>query len=151
MLDDATENSRIPQHLQLYYRSGLSQQTGDHSKSCNTPHTILQLLRAATSRSPPITTSNEYAMIKGKRCADMIMLESSGESDERSDSSNTDIEKIVPDETTKILSNLLHQASLGLFKRIEDPFPCTRLAIAASGFQGYQLQQVLLGSVLVCI
>lgn len=135
MLEDAKENSRTPQNLQLYYRSGLSQQTGEHSKSCNMPHTIVQILRTAMARAPLLSNGvKDY----------MVVLKSKGESDERPPFCvNKDDVKNSVDETIKTLSDLLRQASFGLFKRIEDPFPCTRLAIAASGFHGAQLETVL--------
>ncbi|KAH7420739.1 hypothetical protein KP509_13G019900 [Ceratopteris richardii] len=199
MWRDVKENHRQPHSLQLYYRSGTSRQSGDHSKSCSMPNAILQLLSSACLGAPRTTTKQKNGDSSGfsENCnsnlnnKEEINLEKPAESDKfipivdysifndtvrdlskpKEDCGGCglpqeetvrmpahDCARSVPEEsgseneeTVKNLSRLLQQASFDLFQRIDDGFPCTRLAIAASSFhdapaQGSQSIEHFFGS-----
>ncbi|KAI5067385.1 hypothetical protein GOP47_0017913 [Adiantum capillus-veneris] len=194
MLRDAKENYRQPHNLQLYYRSGISRQSGDHSKSCSMPHTVLQLLASACVGTPRVSAVKQQAghfPALSRKCSSnhsteevlktcegiepdqLLPLYMEHDSSKASPPSKDNFgclgeetRRTSPpgcvtnvhdnhgtenEETSKELSNLLQQVSFQLFQRLEDAFPCTRLAIAASGFhdapaQGSQSIQHFFGN-----
>lgn len=165
ILQDTRENHRQPHNLQLYYRCGLSRQTGDHSKSCPMPHAILQLLSSLCLSSskieyqqpkseptdafqepekksilqpvPPFVEDNVHHALKIR--SDFVEENNSRIGSSVLGSGNEVDEASIG--MAKDMAKLLQESSLNLFQRIEGAFPCTRLAIAASGFQDIPLQR----------
>ncbi|KAJ7552061.1 hypothetical protein O6H91_06G040100 [Diphasiastrum complanatum] len=156
---DVEQNHRQPKFLQLHYRSGSFQHSSEHSKSCPLPQTALRLLSSSRLDLSEISgisicgSSEESGFREGH-------LEPLKENHENSDvNDNLSVEQnvlesesafigsviaplaageLVKDIVSKpirSLANVLQDATFSMFRQLDGALPCTRLAIAAQGFQ----------------
>ncbi|CAM6090320.1 unnamed protein product [Calypogeia fissa] len=157
MLRDFQQNNRHPKLLQLYYRSGGFKHAKDHSKSWSTPHGVLNLLSSSSISShqkseamrhlkePTLEDDQQHeeqhAVVLAEEDSSMPAVEEQG-SEHIDTALAEDLAEdhseglgLVVTEKSKALARVLEEAAYNMFKRLEGTFPCTRLALAASGFQ----------------
>ncbi|CAM6096420.1 unnamed protein product [Calypogeia fissa] len=156
MLRDFQQNNRHPKLLQLYYRSGGFKHAKDHSKSWSTPHGVLNLLSSSSISShqksettrhlkePPLEDEQQHeqqhAVVLAEEDAMPAVEEQGSEhidtalAEDLAEDHSEGLGLVVT-EKSKALARVLEEAAYNMFKRLEGTFPCTRLALAASGFQ----------------
>jgi hypothetical protein len=136
-------NQRQPKLFQLYYRSGKYKNSADHSRSTAMPPSALQILS-----SPAYADTDGDVNIEIEHRSEVeLSTEGGGGDDEvqgdfselRGDSTAEDaLDGSVEDgitERTKALAKVLEDTSIRVLESVDGLFPCTRLAIAATGFQ----------------
>lgn len=137
MRRDFEMNQRQPKLFQLYYRSGKYKNSADHSRSTAMPASALQVLS-----SPAYSDTEGDLNIEREHRAEAEgggdgEVQVQGDLSELRDDS-TEFDGSVQDamtERTWALAKVLEDTSLRIIESVEGLFPCTRLAIAATGFQ----------------
>ncbi|KAG6541300.1 hypothetical protein Mapa_017353 [Marchantia paleacea] len=156
MLRDFEQNHRHPRLLQLYYRSGDFKHSRDHTKSWSMPHAALSLLSTGPEPSHQATENSkqdedqELRLGEDHGCKMDVFNEEESlpfdrEHHHDEDDANVDEDSheehskdllgLVVSEKSRSLAKVLEEASFNMFKRLEGTFPCSRLALAAGGFQ----------------
>lgn len=144
MRRDFEMNQRQPKLFQLYYRSGKYKNSADHSRSTAMPASALQILSSPAYSD----TDGELNIDIERRPEAELSAEVGGEgevevqgdlSELRDDSTaetalDGDVQNGIT-ERTRALAKVLEDTSLRIIESVEGLFPCTRLAIAATGFQ----------------
>ncbi|KAL2623530.1 hypothetical protein R1flu_003735 [Riccia fluitans] len=150
MVRDFDQNHRHARHLQLYYRAGEFRNSKEHTKSWAMPHVALSILSTCPS------SSNHAVDISGQEQDQDQDYNPGGEADTRREVEETmpsereshitdeedahedhskDLLGLVVSERSRNLAKVLEDASYSVFKRLEGSLPCSRLALAAGGFQ----------------
>ncbi|CAK9270660.1 unnamed protein product [Sphagnum jensenii] len=154
---DFEQNHRQPKLLQLYYRSGHFKHSADHSKSVAMPPAVLQLLslsRSHLSGGGAACQRQGIGQLSGtqglQRIGAVDMEATEAKQDQQSsvqgavDDGKDDAGFRAPctdgvagavTERTRALAKVLEEKAFQIFERLDDAFPCSRLALAASGFQ----------------
>lgn len=134
MSRDFEMNQRQPKVFQLYYRSGKFKNSADHSRSAPMPRSVLQVLT-----SPAYSDTDGDAELSADAGGE-AEVEVQGDLSELRDDPTADNVLDVGaqggvSERTRALAKVLEDTSFRVVESIDDLFPCTRIAIAASGFQ----------------
>ena len=144
MRRDFEMNQRQPKLFQLYYRSGKFKNSADHSRSAAMPASALQILSSSAYSD---TDGDVHILVENRSEVELstegggVEIEVQGDLSELRDDSiaeDTALDGGVQDaitERTKALAKVLEATSLRVLESVEGLFPCTRLAIAATGFQ----------------
>lgn len=127
MQRDFEQNQRQPKLFQLYYRCGTFKTSADHSKSVAMPATALQILSQSCGTDDNFDTRRALQDEQGDA--------QFGEDDKGLRSVVADTVEGAVTEKTRALGKVLEDVAFRAFEQIEGAFPCTRLALAAGGFQ----------------
>ncbi|KAG0625135.1 hypothetical protein M758_2G030400 [Ceratodon purpureus] len=143
MRRDFEMNQRQPKLFQLYYRTRKFKTSADHSRSVGMPPSALQILSSPAYSDTDGDVNIEIEHRSGVELSTEdggVDVEVQGDLSElRGDSTAEDaldggVEGGIT-ERTKALAKVLEDTSLRLLESVDGLFPCTRLAIAATGFQ----------------
>ncbi|KAL3690645.1 hypothetical protein R1sor_004296 [Riccia sorocarpa] len=152
MVRDFDQNHRYPRHLQLYYRAGEFRHSKEHTKSWAMPHAARCILSADPSSCNHVSDTSghdqeqdynpggEEDLTKEEELVTIDREPHVTDEEEAHENHSGDLLGLVVSERSRNLAKVLEDAAYTVFKRLEGALPCSRLALAAGGFQDLPAQ-----------